>query len=348
MKKVFVLGLALLLLGAMSRKTQASTFFDDFNDGNADGWIAAPPYGGAPSSGNWRVEDGKVTQDEGGDHYNFLLENHLMSDQTIEVNALWNERGHIGLTVWRKDYDNWVYIMYPPWGVYFYVIEKWCDNGSPYCGRDTNVTYSFYPFSGERKWQAFKVEANSSTGELGVYLDNVLQFTHTVGPNTKRTGLSGFNSSNAGGWFDDFRVTVPDPDIDEDGVSNDVDNCPEAANPGQEDMDGDGEGDVCDLNLDGDVSPNNEDCAPNNLSTWRLVLLFEDEDGDEVTTGSGVQSCIGSDIPMGWVETQNGEDCAPDNAGVMVKVGTRSCKLWSDGVRGEGILTAPGTQKPAN
>jgi len=38
----------------------------------------------------------------------------------------------------------------------------------------------------------------------------------------------------------------PDNDIDGDGVCGEVDNCPGVANPGQEDVDSDGSGDVCD------------------------------------------------------------------------------------------------------
>src|SRR5262249_4714804 len=42
-----------------------------------------------------------------------------------------------------------------------------------------------------------------------------------------------------------FEIRPPSPDRDGDGIENDIDNCPETANPGQEDRGLIGIGDVC-------------------------------------------------------------------------------------------------------
>jgi hypothetical protein len=50
--------------------------------------------------------------------------------------------------------------------------------------------------------------------------------------------------------YPELRPTLSKPvevvDIDQDGIANRIDNCPLVANPGQEDLDLDGKGDVCD------------------------------------------------------------------------------------------------------
>ena len=51
-------------------------------------------------------------------------------------------------------------------------------------------------------------------------------------------------------------------DADGDGIGDLNDNCPNTANPGQEDFDGDGMGDVCDDDDDNDGVPDTDDCDP--------------------------------------------------------------------------------------
>ena len=53
-----------------------------------------------------------------------------------------------------------------------------------------------------------------------------------------------------------------DEDIDGDGILNAQDNCPKTSNPDQTDTDGDGVGDVCDEDIDNDGIPNSRDNCP--------------------------------------------------------------------------------------
>jgi hypothetical protein len=51
-------------------------------------------------------------------------------------------------------------------------------------------------------------------------------------------------------------------DADGDGVADASDNCPNAANAFQENLDGDGQGDACNADIDGDGHPNDSDYDP--------------------------------------------------------------------------------------
>ena len=84
-------------------------------------------------------------------------------------------------------------------------------------------------------------------------------------------------------------------DENDDGVCDGEDNCPEAANPGQEDADGDGIPDVDDNCMD----------VPNEDQT--------DEDGDGVYDGLGMDRCPGT--PAGVEVDSHGCPLKDDGAG---------------------------------
>jgi len=86
------------------------------------------------------------------------------------------------------------------------------------------------------------------------------------------------------------------------------DNCPEVANWQQDDLDQDGLGDACDLDIDGDGVSNSKDCSPRNARKYRLGDFYIDSDNDGHGSGGKHQLCHGSSPPL-YYTTSNDDNC---------------------------------------
>lgn len=214
MKKVILVIALVILFGIGVTPVYAGTFFDNFDDDNADGWWLGYSHHTPWVNGNWRVEYGKLVQDLGGDDFVALVENIQVSDQTVNTDIKINSpSGYDGITIWYKDSLNRI------------IINLYPASGGIWISEVVNGIFQStrYPYiSHNNIWYNLKVIANSVGSNLDVYIDDVYLFTHAViTPN--RTGQSGVTNGNAGGYFDNFSITsdsIADPLADKEQCKN--------------------------------------------------------------------------------------------------------------------------------
>ena len=98
--------------------------------------------------------------------------------------------------------------------------------------------------------------------------------TGTAGQHTPPLTCSTANRNSDGDTPRDIGDNCPlttnasQGDVDSDSQGDACDNCPAVSNVDQADLDGDGIGDACDPDLDGDGTPNAQDCRPNDPTIW--------------------------------------------------------------------------------
>ena len=197
--KCWILGLSLVMVLSWTPvQAKAGFFFDDFNDGNADGWTFLEFDTRGP--GEWSVENQTLVNNASTDWNMGLLDDVFVSDQVIETKL--KTTGYAGVTLWFHDEDNWVSAFIYPFSTGLRILEMVDGNSTPFLYEHQTLNDT---------WYDFRVEADSGTGELAIYLDSDFVLAHQTN-SLYRSGQSGVWSGNNPAHFDNFRVTaVPEP-----------------------------------------------------------------------------------------------------------------------------------------
>lgn len=120
------------------------------------------------------------------------------------------------------------------------------------------------------------------------------------------------------------------PDSDGDGINDEADNCPSVANAGQADLDGDGIGNVCDNDKDGDGVFNSTGADHCPLYFSHIAHSCPDVDGDGWPDADILHPEHADLCPGSYSETNNGcpeTPPGPDTDGDGLPDGQDACPL---------------------
>ncbi|RBP48545.1 thrombospondin type 3 repeat-containing protein [Arenicella xantha] len=104
-------------------------------------------------------------------------------------------------------------------------------------------------------------------------------------------------------------LVTDDDDDDADGIADNADNCPSTPNPNQDDFEGDGIGDACDNDIDGDGMPNQYE-LDNGLDPRNSFDRDADPDGDGFTNLEEFEFSTDPNVP----NPDDDNDGIPDDA----------------------------------
>ncbi len=132
-----------------------------------------------------------------------------------------------------------------PRQVYDHSLGCSVTGGYVYRGPALPELQGWYVYGDYCSGRVWAVDTSTSTGAAVQLVDSGVQISSFAElPNGELLLLTFQNAI--------YRLTCAGADSDGDDVGNSCDNCPAAANAGQYDADGDGRGDICDMDTDGD------------------------------------------------------------------------------------------------
>lgn len=219
MKKILIFLVSTVLFFSGTKIALADTsFFDDFNDGILDGYTFVNDL--------YWIEGGILRQNTLGLGAVAFVNGHEYTDQIIEddtkVDGMFCFSGFM---FWYQDPGNSISVAIEPTYDRIRVIEK----------VDGNTVDYHYPVSlNDGQWYNLRVEADSTTGEIDMYVDGIYRGTHysvveeKVGPTGLFTACDNLISPPLGLYIDNFSIKIPpySNDSDGDGVLDEADLCP--------------------------------------------------------------------------------------------------------------------------
>jgi len=171
------------------RPKPRTTFTDNFNNGRMDGWVV--------DYGNWVVQDGALVESpvDASDWKLILVDNLNTASQTIEVMVNPKHDGG-NVSFWHLNWANQVEV-----GISYYYQTIAIGECHDTIGKVVWIRREVLPDA----WYKLRIEADSVTGDVAVYVDDVYVYTYTV-ETPHRSGKVGFHSGSHGSAWDDFRV----------------------------------------------------------------------------------------------------------------------------------------------